>query len=87
MRRSGIHPDRPNDFFTLERSIDGQDWEKINIIQGNGTTLTGRSYSSIDYSPLPGRSYYRLKQTDFDGAYEYMPIGMLATTPYFCVGI
>jgi hypothetical protein len=49
----------------------GQDWEMIGFIEGNGTTAESRSYSFIDYDIKPGKYYYRLKQVDFDGTFEY----------------
>ena len=56
-----------NDYFTLERSSDGEVWDDLFFINGSGVSLEEISYSIIDYSPLNSRSYYRLKQTDFDG--------------------
>lgn len=60
-----------NDYFEIERSIDGINWEVIGIVQGHGTATQAHNYSFIDRLPLSGISYYRLKQTDFDGQYEY----------------
>jgi hypothetical protein len=63
-----------NDFFTIERSQDGLSFEGIARIIGAGTTNQPMKYQSIDYLPLPGISYYRLKQTDFDGTFDYSKI-------------
>lgn len=63
-----------NDFFTLERSTDLSDWEVISTIDGAGNSNSEINYNSIDTDPMPGVSYYRLKQTDFDGKYEYSPV-------------
>ena len=60
-----------NDFFTLERSSDLYAWEIVGHLQGAGTTSEKRHYSLNDYNPLDGVTYYRLKQTDFDGKFEY----------------
>jgi hypothetical protein len=60
-----------NDFFTLERSEDAFAWEIIGQVQGAGTTSQTMHYTFSDRQPLEGLSYYRLKQTDFDGTYEY----------------
>ncbi len=60
-----------NDFFTLERSSDLYTWEIVGFVQGAGTTSEKRHYSLNDYNPLDGVTYYRLKQTDFDGKFEY----------------
>jgi PKD repeat protein len=56
-----------NDFFTIERSLDGETWEFVNSIDGAGNSNSLISYSSRDDSPYSGQSYYRIKQTDFDG--------------------
>jgi len=63
-----------NDFFTIERSADGQVFEPVTEVTGAGTSTEARSYSAVDDNPLPGTSYYRLKQTDFNGQYEYFPM-------------
>jgi hypothetical protein len=57
-----------NDFFTLERSSDGQNWEDIAIVEGAGISTSLLTYSYIDDQPYSGISYYRLKQTDYDGS-------------------
>jgi hypothetical protein len=56
-----------NDFFTLERSKDGNHWERVSTTDGAGDSHTELSYSSTDQRPYSGISYYRLSQTDFDG--------------------
>lgn len=63
-----------NDFFTIERSIDGVTFESQNIIKGAGNSLNTIIYTSEDETPLVGTTYYRLKQTDFDGSYTYSKI-------------
>jgi hypothetical protein len=63
-----------NDFFTIERSVDGLTWEVVDLVNGSGTTSLRNDYSTIDPRPYSGLSYYRLKQTDFDGAFEYADI-------------
>ena len=60
-----------NDYFTLERSLDMDIWTTITQIKGGGNTNTLMNYSYIDNNPPKSITYYRLKQTDFDGNYEY----------------
>ncbi|MBI2271921.1 MAG: T9SS type A sorting domain-containing protein [Bacteroidetes bacterium] len=60
-----------NDYFTVERSRDGINFETITIIDGLGNSSQIHNYSAFDYYPLEGISYYRLKQTDFDGKYSF----------------
>ncbi len=38
---------------------------------GSGNTFSPITYVAYDENPLPGTSYYRLKQTDYDGSYDY----------------
>jgi len=59
-----------NDYFTLERSDDGRNYDNIGIVRGSGNTTTQRDYTFTDDSPLNGESYYRLRQTDYDGKFE-----------------
>ena len=63
-----------NDFFTLERSIDGRNFQEIAIIPGKGTSSEINKYNYFDQNPEIGINYYRLKQTDFDGEYSYSNI-------------
>jgi len=72
-----------NDFFTIERSYNGLDFEAIGTVTGGGNTGDTETYTFTDVKALPGTIYYRLKQTDFDGMSEtfdpvsvnYLPVG------------
>ena len=44
---------------------------KVKTIDGAGNSSFILKYSTIDENPYKGLSYYRLKQTDFDGQFEY----------------
>jgi hypothetical protein len=59
-----------NDYFTIERSNNGHEFSSIAEMEGSGTTKNPVTYEYVDENPLHGTSYYRLKQTDFDGASE-----------------
>ena len=63
-----------NDFFTIERSKDGRTFNEIAKIAGNGNTTEISKYTFMDKNPENGVSYYRLKQTDFDGQFTYSEI-------------
>jgi len=63
-----------NDYFTVERSSDGYYFSSVAEVDGAGNSTSILNYSSIDYYPLSNTSYYRLKQTDFNGAYSYSNI-------------
>lgn len=60
-----------NDFFTIERSRNGATWEVIATVKGAGNSSERIDYSAYDENPIAGTAYYRLKQTDYDGKYEY----------------
>jgi len=60
-----------NDFFTIERSADGNTFEVVDIVPGAGNSSSTRYYYTVDHNPLTGVSYYRLKQTDYDGKSAY----------------
>lgn len=66
-----------NDFFTIERSINGSDWTELVQVDGAGNSSTRIDYHEIDPKPFYGDSYYRLKQTDFDGEFSYSPIVLI----------
>lgn len=66
--------ERDNDYFTIEHSIDGYNWNSLIKIDGGGTDNSGNMYEYIDDSYSRVVNYYRLKQTDFDGASEYFNI-------------
>tara|TARA_B100000809_G_C15121778_1_gene524576 strand:- start:1170 stop:2813 length:1644 start_codon:yes stop_codon:yes gene_type:complete len=59
-----------NDYFTIERSKNGLDWQELTRVNGAGNSSALLSYSTTDNKPYLGISYYRLKQTDFDGQFE-----------------
>ena len=63
-----------NDYFEIQRSEGGSDWEVIGKVDGNGTTNEMTNYSYVDKQPFFGKSYYRLQQFDFDGQFEYSPV-------------
>lgn len=66
--------EKNNDFFSIERSADGKNFQVIQTIKGAGDSQTALTYTLVDETPLAGTSFYRLKQTDYDGKYEYFDI-------------
>ncbi len=60
-----------NHYFTVQRSSDGIEFEKVGEVMGAGTTTLEKQYQLIDLTPKSGISYYRLKQTDFDGKFTF----------------
>lgn len=64
-----------NNGFQVERSTDGQNWSAIGWVDGHNNTTTQQNYSYNDQTVTAGiRYYYRLKQIDNDGDYEYTGI-------------
>ena len=62
------HHEENNDYFEVERSVDGLHYELICSEDGSGTTSSVKSYVCEDVSPiLNSTNYYRLSQTDLDG--------------------
>jgi hypothetical protein len=59
-----------NDYFTIERSVDAVNYAPIGTVDGSGNTNTTRNYTFTDIQPMMGVSYYRLRQTDFNGDFE-----------------
>jgi len=57
--------------FHVEHSNNAQDWLVLDFVEGRGTTDLTQNYTYTDRRPVPGDNYYRLKQVDFDGKYEY----------------
>ncbi|MFZ1330776.1 MAG: T9SS type A sorting domain-containing protein, partial [Flavobacteriales bacterium] len=66
--------ERNNDFFTVERSADGEHFMDIHEEMGAGNSQQVLNYLTFDREPLTGLSYYRLRQTDFDGTSELSSI-------------
>ena len=60
-----------NDYFNVERSLDGKNFETIGTVDGAGNNQGYRNYNFVDPSALTGLVYYRLKQVDFDGTSTY----------------
>ena len=63
-----------NDFFTVERSVGNDVWVAVGKRDGAGNSSVKTDYVLKDRAPLRGYSFYRLKQTDFDGAFKYSNI-------------
>jgi len=63
-----------NHFFTIEQSFDGLNFDSVGTVEGAGNSFQILHYSISDTKANKGVSYYRLKQTDFDGKYEYSNI-------------
>lgn len=63
-----------NDYFTLERSQDGVEFQGASVISGAGNSNSPINYSVVDHNPISGLAFYRLKSTDFDGENSYSDV-------------
>ena len=63
--------EKDNDRFEIERSDDGSYFYTIDEVDGFGTTNEQVNYSYKDHSSIGSVSYYRLRQVDYDGVYDY----------------
>jgi streptogramin lyase len=63
-----------NKQFEIERSSNSSTFNIIGIVDGAGNSSSIKNYSFNDATPLAGNNYYRLKQIDYDGKFEYSAI-------------
>ncbi|TAL57710.1 MAG: T9SS type A sorting domain-containing protein [Bacteroidetes bacterium] len=72
-----------NDYFAVERSMEEAgssgilQFEQIGMVQGSGNSNVTKNYVFYDEHPYKGLSYYRLRQVDYNGQYEYSPVRMV----------
>ncbi|MCE7065212.1 BspA family leucine-rich repeat surface protein [Dyadobacter sp. CY326] len=59
--------------FEIEKSTNARTFVKIGFVDGGGDSKVRRQYNFLDADPLP-TAYYRLKQLDFNGQFEYSRI-------------
>lgn len=67
-----------NAYFTIQRSADALNWTDILEQDGAGTCNIYNTYKATDSHPLRGLSYYRLRQTDYDGKRTYSEIRVVS---------
>lgn len=60
--------------FVVEKTVNGEKWDSIGWMPGNGNSNEINSYTFLDEKILGNRAYYRLKQLDYDGKYEHSAI-------------
>ncbi len=66
--------ERNNDYFLVERSTNGIDFAPLTSVDGVGNTEYETKYYTADNDPEIGVNYYRLKQYDIDGEWEYSDV-------------
>jgi len=61
--------------FEIQRSMDSKNWQNLTFIEGKGTTQAQQEYVNDDKDLRQGQLYYyRLKQIDYDGGFEYSEV-------------
>ena len=70
-----------NEKFIIEHSLNGSNFKPIGEIKGEGNTSHEINYDYIHQSPYIGVNYYRIKQVDYDGKYEYSNIASIEHQP------
>ncbi len=63
-----------NDYFNVEKSLDGKNWSVIGTVKGAGNTEALTNYNFVDANPIMGMQYYRLQQNDINGDFTYSAI-------------
>ncbi len=63
-----------NNYFSIESSTDGTNFQTIGTVDGAGNSEQDIDYSFLDADAACGTTYYRLSWTDFDGLVEYAPV-------------
>lgn len=63
--------ERNNDFFSVEAALDGVHFQPVGRVPGAGNSALMLHYTWSGQQPAGGTTYYRLKQTDTDGAFTY----------------
>jgi hypothetical protein len=66
--------EKNSQYFTVERSLWGEEWEPFDTINAAGNSATKIFYEVIDEHPYHQLSYYRVKEVDLEGKSKYYPV-------------
>ena len=58
-----------NDYFEIQASYDGQNWEVLRVVNGAGNSVVKLDY--VENLGKDSHKYYRLKQVDFNGSFDF----------------
>lgn len=67
-----------NQFFSIERSADGTNYDLLGKVKGAGSSSTEKQYSLTDYSPRDGYNFYRLSQTNIENNNAILDVKKIA---------
>ncbi|MEO0896709.1 MAG: DUF2341 domain-containing protein [Bacteroidota bacterium] len=76
-----------NDYFTVEKSLDGERFDEIQRIAGKGNSTTISSYEATDAKAQTGWNYYRIRQTDIDGQFSHSNVVKIWVNEQLQVGV
>jgi large repetitive protein len=63
-----------NNFFEVQKSFNGIDFVQLGSVLGNGNSNQLINYNYFDKQPIEGINYYRLKQVDYNGDFEFSQV-------------
>ncbi|WP_201983193.1 T9SS type A sorting domain-containing protein [Hymenobacter rubidus] len=66
--------EKNSDHFDIQRSADGETFETLATVKGQGNSTKVHEYTLVDSKPLAGLSYYRLRQVDIDGTSAFSQV-------------
>lgn len=69
--------ERENDYFEIQQSKDARNWEVVGIVKGAGFSDQVLDYSFADLKPFNGMAYFRIRQVDFDGTFDFSRVIMV----------
>jgi hypothetical protein len=72
------YSEKNNDVFYIERSKESKAWSVVGSLKSKGNSSASVSYDFVDYNPIIGNSYYRVRQVDLDGNFTYSNIADLS---------
>lgn len=70
----GTQTESNNHYFEVEWSMDGKQFTSIGAVEGTGNSQIEQQYSFMHKRPGSGLHYYRIKQVDYDGSFDYSAI-------------
>lgn len=74
-------------YFSVERSADGRNWNSILRVNAAGNSSIVKNYRAFDNTPLTGINYYRLKQFDVDGKFEYSLVKSISFNSAYSISV
>jgi len=70
-----------NAYFSVEKSFNAKEWKPFETVKAAGNSYLETEYEVFDPSPYTPATYYRIKQVDYDGSYQYSEIVSLKMSP------